>query len=123
MVAPREVVAAKAPRRLPVVLAREEVRAVLAQLEGVHQLMAQLLYGSGLRLMECVRLRVKDLDFAQRQIAVRDGKGGKDRVTPLAERLTPLLHDHLRLVRHLYEADLERGYGAVYLPFALERKF
>jgi integron integrase len=123
MVAPREIVAAKAPRRLPVVLTREEVRAVLAQLSGVHQLMAQLLYGSGLRLMECVRLRVKDLDFAQRQIVVRDGKGGKDRVTPLPERLAPLLQDHLRCIHHLYQADCERGYGAVYLPFALEHKY
>jgi integron integrase len=121
--APREVVAAKAPRRLPVVLTHAEVRAVLGQLSGVHRLMAQLLYGSGLRLMECVRLRVKDLDFAQRQLTVRDGKGMRDRVTMLPDRLAQPLRDHLFSVRRIYDEDLERGNGAVYLPFALERKF
>jgi integron integrase len=85
--------------------------------------MAQLLYGSGLRLMECVRLRVKDLDFAQQQVMVRDGKGEKDRVTMLPMRLAEPLQDHLRIVRRTHEEDLVRSYGAVYLPYALERKY
>jgi integron integrase len=85
--------------------------------------MAQLLYGSGARLMECVRLRVKDLDFAQHQIVVRDGKGEKDRVTMLPTRLVTPLQDHLRIVRRTHEEDLSRGDGAVYLPYALERKY
>jgi len=123
MDSPREIVAAKAPRRLPVVLTRDEVRAVLAHLDGIHLLMAQLLYGSGLRLMECVRLRVKDIEFAQQQLTVRDGKGMRDRVTMLPDSLAQPLHSHLGSVRHIYEDDLERGYSAVYLPFALERKF
>jgi integron integrase len=111
------------PQRLPTVLTREEVRAVLARMSGDYRLMAQLLYGSGLRLMECLRLRVKDLDFAQRQLTVRDGKGMHDRVTMLPDTLLAPLEDHLRLVRRTYEEDLEHGYGAVYLPFALERKY
>lgn len=117
-----DVVVAKAPRRLPTVLTKGEVRAVIGQLTGNHRLMAQLLYGSGLRLMECVRLRVKDLGFAQRQLVVRDGKGMEDRVTMLPARLAEPLEDHLRIVRRLHDEDLERGLGAVYLPFALERK-
>jgi integron integrase len=84
--------------------------------------MAKLLYGSGLRLMECVRLRVKDVDFAQQQVIVRDGKGGKDRVTPLSARLVAPLHDHLRRVQLLHERDLREGYGEVYLPDAFARK-
>ncbi|MFL5804038.1 MAG: integron integrase [Roseiflexaceae bacterium] len=114
---------AKRPQRLPVVLTRDEVRAVLAQLGGIHRLMAQLLYGGGLRLMECVRLRIKDLDFAQREVVVRDGKGGKDRVTTLPLRLIMSLQDHLRIVERTHQEDLERGYGAAYLPYALERKY
>ena len=85
--------------------------------------MVKLLYGSGLRLMECLRLRVKDLDFSQQQIIVRDGKGQKDRVTMLPESLVPLLQEHIRHVRHIHEEDLSKGYGSVYLPFALERKY
>jgi integron integrase len=114
---------AKQPQRLPVVLTRDEVRAVLAQLSGTYRLMAQLLYGGGLRLMECVRLRVKDLDFAQTQVVVRDGKGGKDRVTTLPVRLVTPLQDHLRIVERTHQEDLARGYGVVYLPDALERKY
>jgi len=95
-------VRAKKPKRLPTVLTREEVQRVLAQLSGVHLLMAQLLYGSGLRLMECLRLRVKDLDFEQRQIIVRDGKGQKDRITVLPERLIEPLHQHLQQVTHAH---------------------
>jgi len=114
---------AKQSQRLRVVLTRDEVRAVLVQLGGTYRLMAQLLYGSGLRLMECVRLRVKDLDFAQPQIVVRDGKGAKDRVTMLPTRLVTPLQDHLLLVERTHQEDLARGYGAVYLPNALERNY
>jgi len=121
--APHDVVAAKTPQRLPTVLTKHEVRAVLAALSGEYRLMAQLLYGSGLRLMECLRLRVKDLDFAQHQLIVRDGKGMHDRLTMLPDGLVAALEDHLRLVRRTHEEDLQRGYGAVYLPFALERKY
>lgn len=117
-----QAVRAKQPQRLPTVLTREEVALVLDALTGVHQLMAKLLYGSGLRLMECVRLRVKDVDFAQRQVVVRDGKGGKDRVTPLSERLIAPLQEHLRRVQLLHTQDLREGYGAVLLPNAFERK-
>ena len=121
--APRNVVAAKMPRRLPTVLTRDEVRAVLAQMSGDSRLMAQLLYGSGLRLMECLRLRVKDLDFAQHQLTIRDGKGMHDRVTMLPDALTAPLQVHLQLVRRTFDEDVEHGYGTVYLPFALERKY
>jgi integron integrase len=115
-------VRAKQPERLPTVLTRDEVARVLDALSGVHQLMAKLLYGSGLRLMECVRLRVKDVDFAQRQIVVRDGKGGKDRLTLLPERLVVPLQEHLRRVQLLHRQDLREGYGQVFLPTAFERK-
>jgi integron integrase len=114
---------AQRPQRLPTVLTRDEVRAVLAQMRGTYSLMAQLLYGSGVRLMECVRLRVKDLDFAQQQLVVRDGKGEKDRITMLPRRLVTPLQDHLRIVLRTHEEDLARGCGAVYLPYALERKY
>jgi integron integrase len=121
--APQNVVAAKMPRRLPTVLTRDEVRAVLGLMSGDHRLMAQLLYGSGLRLMECLRLRVKDLDFAQHQLTIRDGKGMHDRVTMLPDALTAPLQVHLLLVRRMFDEDVEHGYGMVYLPFALERKY
>jgi integron integrase len=121
--APQNVVAAKMPRRLPTVLTSDEVRSVLRQMSGEHRLMAQLLYGSGLRLMECLRLRVKDLDFAQHQLTVRDGKGMHDRVTMLPDVLTAPLQVHLQLVRRTFDEDVEHGYGEVYLPFALERKY
>jgi integron integrase len=114
---------AQRPQRLPIVLTRDEVRAVLAQMRGTYSLMAQLLYGSGVRLMECVRLRVKDLDFAQQQLIVRDGKGEKDRVTMLPRHLVTPLQDHLRIVRRTHEEDLARGCGVVYVPYALERKY
>lgn len=121
--APREVVAAKTPRRLPVVLTKDEVRTLIAHLSGTYRLMAQLLYSSGLRLMECMRLRVKDLNFAQCQVTVRDGKGMHDRVTMLPGSLVAPLQDHLRLVQRTHTEDLSQGYGAVHLPFALERKY
>lgn len=114
---------AKRPARLPVVLTATEVRAVLAHLEGRHRLMANLLYGAGLRLMECVRLRVKDLDFEYRQITVRDGKGQKDRLTLLPDSLVGSLQTHLADVKILHEQDLRQGFGNVYLPFALDRKY
>ncbi len=116
-------VRAKRPDRLPNVLSREEALAVIANLGGVHQLMAKLLYGSGLRLMECLRLRVKDLDFNYLAVTVRDGKGEKDRVTPLAESLIPDLRRHLRHVKLLHEDDLAAGLGSVYLPYALAKKY
>ncbi len=120
---PIDAMRAKKPKRLPSVLTKEEVHSVLGHLSGTHLLTAKLLYGSGLRLMECLRLRVKDLDFAHRQILVRDGKGEKDRVTMLPESLVSPLQDHLRIVKRTHEEDLAKGYGAVYLPYALERKY
>lgn len=114
---------AKLPKRIPVVLTVEEVKRVLAQLTGIHHLMASLLYGAGLRLMECVRLRVKDLDFDYRQITVRDGKGEKDRRTILPQPLTETLRRHLIRIRLQHEEDVRLGCGRVYLPYALERKY
>jgi integron integrase len=118
-----EIERAKKPERLPVVFSRGEVRAILAHLDGQHWLMASLLYGAGLRLMECLRLRVKDVDFAYRHILVRDGKGQKDRVTMLPQALVEPLKRQLEKVKVLHEEDLAEGFGEVYLPFALERKF
>lgn len=120
---PIDALRAKKSKRLPTVLTKEETQRIIGALSGTHQLMAKLLYGSGLRLMECLRLRVKDLDFAQHQITVRDGKGAEDRVTMLPTSLTTLLQEHLQRVKRLHEDDLLKGYGAVYLPFALERKY
>ena len=114
---------AKRPKRVPIVLTREEVSAVLDQLSGTLHIMASLLYGSGLRLIECVRLRVKDVDFSYRQITVVDGKGGKDRVTILPSRLMEPLQRHLSRVKLLHEDDLSEGFGEVYLPYALDRKY
>ena len=113
---------AKRPQRIPVVLTSEEVRRVLAQLTGTHHLMASLLYGAGLRLMECVRLRVQDLDFNYCQITVRDGKGEKDRRTILPRQLAESLQRHLAKVRLQHEEDVKQGFGSVFLPYALERK-
>lgn len=114
---------AKQNRRLPVVLTQEEVQRLFGQLEGRDWLMAGLLYGSGLRLMECVRLRVKDIDLNRCAIVVRDGKGAKDRVVTLDEQLRPHLRIHLAHVRNQHLRDLNRGGGLVYLPYALERKY
>ncbi len=116
-------VRAKRPVRLPVVLSPAEAEALLAQLRGMHLLMAGLLYGAGLRLMECLRLRVKDVDFAYRQILVRDGKGEKDRVTMLPERLVQAMHSQLGEAKRLHGVDLREGYGEVHLPYALARKY
>src|SRR5947199_5557483 len=114
---------AKKPPKLPVVLSRTEVKRIFAHLHGVPKLMAGLLYGSGLRLMECVRLRVKDIDFELAQIGVRDAKGGKDRVTMLPLNLAESLRRHLIFVKAQHERDLEDGFGSVHLPYALSRKF
>jgi integron integrase len=118
-----EIVRAKRPQRLPVVLSRDEVAALLGELTGVEHLMASLLYGAGLRLLECCRLRVKDLDLARREITVRDGKGAKDRVTPLPQRLVAPMAAHLVQVRGQHERDLATGLGGVELPLALARKY
>lgn len=116
-------VRAKRPVRVPVVLTRAEVDSVLTRLSGTHYLMAGLLYGAGLRLMECIRLRVKDVDFGYSQIIVRDGKGEKDRRTVLPAPLGGSLQQHLAAVRRQHLIDLRQGYGRVYLPYALERKY
>lgn len=113
----------KVPKRLPVVLNRDEVQALLSRLAGTHWLVASLLYGTGMRIMECLRLRVKDVDFKRREILIRDGKGFKDRVTMLPDSLAASLEAHLAKVRGLHQTDLQQGYGAVYLPNALEKKY
>jgi integron integrase len=111
------------PPKLPVVFTRAEARCVLAHLKGDYRIMAHLLYGSGLRLLECLRLRVKDIDFGYRQITVREGKGMRERVTILPERLCRPLQAHLARVKELHHQDLARGSGSVYLPSALHRKY
>src|SRR6266480_1324965 len=108
---------------LPVVLSRAEVAKVISLVEGVPQLVVQLLYGSGLRIMESVRLRIKDVDLQMKQITVRSGKGEKDRFTTLPASIIPLLENQLRKVKVLHTQDLARGHGQVYLPYALERKY
>lgn len=119
----QNVTRARKPARLPVVLTRDEMRRILVYLEGQEGLMVRLLYGCGLRLMECVRLRVKDIDFGYRQVVVRDGKGAKDRVTLLPDSLTVPLQAQFQRIRALHEEDLRRGFGRVYLPHALARKY
>jgi len=116
-------VRAKPPQRLPVVLTREEVRAVLGKLDGVPRLMAFLLYGAGLRLLECCRLRVKDVDFGMNQLLIRDGKGGKDRATMLPAAVKAGLTHHIDRMREQHQADLRHGAGWVELPWALARKY
>ncbi len=114
---------ARVPQRLPVVLTQAEVKMLLDRLEGTQWLMASLLYGAGLRLMECVRLRVKDIEFERGELIVRDGKGHKDRMTMLPARLAEPLRMHLDRAKRLHEEDLAVGYGEVYLPHALSRKY
>lgn len=116
-------VRAKPSRYLPTVLTKAEVATVLEQLSGVQKLVVQMLYGSGLRLTEGLQLRVKDVDFAQQQVVVRDGKGSESRVTMLPTKVVEPLHTHLRRVKQIHQQDLGQGYGSVYLPFALERKY
>jgi integron integrase len=114
---------ARESRRLPVVLTPAEVGAVLGRLKGVHALLGRLLYGTGMRLMEGMRLRIKDIEFERKEIVIRDGKGFKDRVTMLPIALIEPLQSHLAPVKTLHEADVRAGYGSVYLPYALERKY
>ena len=117
------VVRARTPERLPVVLSRNEIGAILKQLAGTERLIVMLLYGAGLRLEECLDLRVKDLDFDRHQIIVRQGKGRKDRATMLPAAAREALTGHLAQVRRTHEVDLSRGFGRVVLPFAMDRKF
>lgn len=118
-----QVVRAKRPKRLPVVLAQGEVQRLLAQMDGRTWLIASLLYGTGMRLMECLRLRVKDVDFARRAITVREGKGGKDRQTVLPTSLAEPLQREIERSRILHREDLEVGFGETWLPHALARKY
>jgi len=113
---------AKAPTRLPVVLTPDEVSRVLTRLQGTHRLIGRLLYGTGLRIMEALRLRIKDVEFSRREILVRDGKGGKDRVTMLPRGLAAPLRRHVAAVETQHQADLKDGFGSVWLPQALARK-
>ena len=117
------VVTAKAAAHLPAVFTQEEAQHGIDKLSGTYQLMAQLLYGSGLRLTACIRLRIKDIDYARHQITVRDGKGMEDRVTMLSMSIGESLRAHAEAVHALHTSDLAQGYGAVYLPFALERTY
>jgi integron integrase len=110
-------------RKIPVVLTQNEVKQILTLLTGVSQLFVQLLYGSGLRISEASRLRVQDIDYQYKQITVRSGKGNKDRVTPFSNQLMPLLSLHLQRIKLIHQHDLAKGYGAVYLPYALSRKY
>ncbi len=119
----RRVVRAKVPERLPVVLTEDEVLAILRNMDDTQWLMAAMMYGSGLRLSECLRLRVKDVDFSYRCVTVRSGKGDKDRVVTMAEPLMRPLEQHLRAVRAIWERDRRDGIGGVYLPHALSRKY
>ena len=118
-----DAVRAKKAARLPVVMSQNEVKQLISHLPDCYQLLAKVMYGSGLRLMECLRLRVKDVDFEQQQIIIRSGKGNKDRDTILPESLHAALQRQLRYARTLHDNDLEQGYGRVELPYALERKY
>jgi len=117
------IVRSRKPQRLPVVLSQDEIRKVFSHLNGIHWLVGGLLYGSGLRLMEAVRLRVKDVEFERLAIVVRQGKGGKDRVVTLPEELVEPLQAHLKWVEVTHKKDIDDGYGRVYLPYSLERKY
>jgi len=113
----------KKGKRMPVVLSAKEARDIINNLTGVYKILVQIMYGSGLRLMECLRLRVKDLDFENRSIIVYDGKGGDDRLTVMPESIITPLKQHLEHVRAVHHRDISAGFGSVYLPFALERKY
>jgi integron integrase len=116
-------VPAKRTKHLPIVLSRRETRAVLSELHGIHKLITQLLYGSGLRVTECLSLRIKDLDFDRKEITVRCGKGAKDRKTVLPESISSNLKIHLKQTKMIHQQDLVDGYGSVYLPRGLSRKY
>jgi integron integrase len=113
----------KKPKRLPIVFTSEEITRILLLMDGVAWLMAAVLYGAGLRLQECIRLRIMDLDFGYRQIMIRDGKGQKDRVTLLPALLETHLQRQIEKIRIIHTQDLGLGYGCVYLPYAFERKY
>ena len=117
------VIRAKKPKRLPAVLTRDEVRRVLRRMSGTNRVIATLLYGAGMRLLECLRLRVKDIEFGLARITVRDAKGHKDRYVPLPVSVRPALASWLACVRRIHRKDLQEGFGAVYLPYALARKY
>lgn len=121
----KEINAVRAAKKLhiPVVMTRDEVRQILQLMEGTPQLIVKLLYGSGLRVIEAVRLRVKDVDYQMKQIVVRSGKGAKDRISTFPATIIPLLENHLKKVKMMHTQDLAQGYGAVYLPHALARKY
>ncbi|MFS8851643.1 integron integrase [Synechococcus sp. R5-16] len=118
-----DAVRAKRSRYLPTVLTPEEVKDIIVHLSGIHRLVVQVLYGSGLRLAEAQQLRVKDVDFNQRQLVIRNSKGMESRLTMLPETLVEPLQEHLLWAKRQHQQDLEQGYGSVYLPFALERKY
>ena len=120
---PSDLFRAEKSKTLPVVLTHKEALAVIGKMTGVSQLMVKILYGSGLRLMECLRLRVKDIDFGNHQIIVRDGKGEEDRITPLPDSIIPDLQLHLQTVQLIHQKDLKDGFGEIYLPYALARKY
>ena len=114
---------AKKPKRLPVIFSKEEVKAIIAEITGVYRLMTMLLYGSGLRLKECLRLRVKDIDFDNQQIFIREGKGNKDRYTILPKAIESKLKSHIKSVENIHKRDIEAGNDSVYMPYALEKKY
>ncbi len=114
---------AKRPKRLPVVFSKDEVKRILNELSGTNKLMATLLYGAGLRLRECLQLRIKDVEFEKQQIHVQSGKGEKDRITILPSQIIEPLKEQVAFVKKLHEWDLKNGYDSVYLPYALERKY
>lgn len=118
-----EVQQAKTPKCLPVVLTQDEVSRILNHLVGTHHLVVNLLYGTDMRVLEALRLWIKDIDFARKEILIRDGKGFKDRVTLLPMSLVTPLKVHLDKVKSLHEADLAKGYGEVYMPLALDKKY
>jgi len=118
-----EIKCAKKPAKLPLVFSKNEIKLLFLVIDEKYRLMAGLLYGSGLRLMECLRLRIKDIDFDYKQIQVRDGKGSKDRITTMPQSIISALKTHLERVKHIHKNDLQEGYGGVYLPFALQRKY
>lgn len=114
---------AKKPEKLPVVFTKDEIKRIFTFIDQRYKIMAGLLYGSGLRLMECIRLRVQDIDFKYKTITVRSGKGNKDRITPLPDKIAQELKNHLKKVNVIFKRDISEGFGSVYLPFALQRKY
>jgi len=118
-----EIIWAKKPQKLPEVFTHNEVQDVIAKLEGIYWILGTLMYGSGLRLIECMRLRVKDIEFASKKVIVRSGKGEKDRITMLPELVISALEEHLEQVKKVHKKDLKKGFGTVYLPYALAKKY